>query len=144
MNRTHKQYVGRLLAIAAVLSGLAGWPASASRAAELIMFEQAGCYWCAVWNEQVGIAYPKTWEGKMAPLRRLNIHERLPQDLAGLSKGRFTPTFVVWHDGREIGRIQGYNPDFFWPMLDEILHKVDPGAGAAQSGPGTVSKTPKG
>ena len=133
-----------MLTAAAVLAGLAGWQATGARAAELILFEQPGCYWCAVWNEQVGVAYPKTWEGQLAPLRRLNIHEKLPDDLAGLAKGRFTPTFVVWHEGREIGRLQGYSPDFFWPMLDELLLKAHPGAGAAQSGPGTTSTAPKG
>lgn len=101
--------------------------APVARAAELIMFEQAGCYWCGVWNEEVGPGYPKSTEGQLAPLRRLDIHEKLPDDLKGLEKGRFTPTFVVWHEGREIGRIQGYpGGHFFWPMLQDILKQVDP------------------
>lgn len=107
-----------------------------SRAAELLMLEQAGCSWCKVWNEEVGVAYSKTTEGKFAPLRRVDIHQKLPEDLTGLMVGRFTPTFVVWHEGREIGRIQGYpGGHFFWPMLQEILQQVYPGIGeAAQSG----------
>ena len=107
MKRIRNRVAGLLggLALLAVLPLLA--PGEA-RAAELIMFEQAGCYWCGVWNDEVGQGYPHSAEGKLAPLRRLDIHQKLPDDLHGLEKGRFTPTFVVWHEGREIGRIQGY------------------------------------
>ncbi len=98
-----------------------------AEAAQLVMLEQAGCEWCRVWNEEVGVAYPKTEEGAFAPLRRIDIHKPLPEDIATLAKGRFTPTFVVWQEGREIGRIQGYpGAHFFWPMLQEILKKAEP------------------
>ena len=35
---------------------------------------------------------------------------------------RFTPTFVLVDDGREIGRIEGYpGEDFFWGLLERLL-----------------------
>jgi hypothetical protein len=42
----------------------------------------------------------------------------------------------VWHEGREIGRIQGYpGGHFFWPMLQDILKQVDSSnTDAAQGG----------
>lgn len=96
------------------------------KAAQLIMLEQDGCHWCEVWNEEIGVAYPKTEEGKLAPLRRVDIHAPLPADLKDLKKANYTPTFVVWHDGREIDRLRGYpGGHFFWPMLQQMLAKID-------------------
>lgn len=95
-------------------------------AAELIMFEQAGCSWCARWNAEIGPAYPKTEEGQIAPLRRVDIHKKLPDDLAGIRVERFTPTFVLVDNGVEIGRMRGYTGDeFFWYLLGEMLQKLD-------------------
>ena len=95
------------------------------RATELIMLEEAGCGWCDRWNEEVGVVYHKTTEGKRAPLRRLDIHDRLPKDLAFLNKGGYTPTFVLVSGGREIGRIRGYpGEDFFWGLLGVLLKKL--------------------
>ena len=134
MESSRRKFISFLLAAVLALPVLAAAPGQ-SRAAELLMFEQAGCYWCKVWDEEVGVAYPKTAEGQLAPLRRLDIHGKLPDELARLVPGRFTPTFVVWHDGREIGRIQGYpGGHFFWPMLQDILKQVDPGIGEAATG----------
>ena len=43
----------------------------------------------------------------------------------------FTPTFVLWHEGREIGRIVGYlGEDFFWGQLGELIEQLDEGAAA--------------
>ena len=34
---------------------------------------------------------------------------------------RYTPTFVLARDGREVGRIEGYPGDsFFWALLDKL------------------------
>lgn len=99
---------------------------ASSRAAELVMFEQAGCVWCARWNAEIAPAYAKTEEGSIAPLRRIDIHEPLPDDLAGIRVERFTPTFVLVDNGKEIGRMRGYTGDeFFWYLLDEMLAKLD-------------------
>lgn len=95
-------------------------------AAELVMFEQRGCVWCAKWRDEIGPAYPKTEEGQRAPLRRVDIHEPIPEDLAHLTVERYTPVFVLVEEGEEIGRIRGYPGDeFFWFRLDELLSKLE-------------------
>lgn len=95
------------------------------RAAELIMFEQDYCEWCEQWNEDIGVFYAKTSEGKRAPLRRVNIHDPLPEDISSVRVERFTPTFVLVDKGVEIGRIRGYpGEDFFWGLLAQLIKKL--------------------
>jgi thioredoxin-related protein len=95
-------------------------------AAELVMFEQRGCIWCQAWDREIGPAYANTDEGKRAPLRRVDIHQEIPEDLSQIKVERFTPTFVLVDDGEEIGRIRGYPGDeFFWFLLDEMLAGLD-------------------
>lgn len=94
-------------------------------AAELVMIESHTCEWCEVWNRQIADIYPKTEEGRIAPLRRVDISEPMPLDLADIAKGNFTPTFVLVANGVEIGRIRGYpGEDFFWGMLGELITKL--------------------
>jgi len=96
-----------------------------SNAAELIMFEQKGCAWCAKFNTEIAPAYANTDEGRVAPLRRVDIHEAIPEDLADIAIDRFTPTFVLVDDGKEIGRIRGYPGDeFFWFLVDGLIAKL--------------------
>lgn len=98
-----------------------------SPAAELVMLEEAGCSYCEQWDEEVGVVYYKTAEGRRLPLRRVNIHDPLPKDLAYLVKGGYSPTFVVVDKGREIGRIRGYpGEDFFWGLLGELIKRLPP------------------
>ena len=73
--------------------------AAAAGSAELIMLEEEGCGWCERWNEEVGVVYHKTVEGKRAPLRRLDIHELLPSELRFITKGGYAPTFYLWFRG---------------------------------------------
>ncbi len=95
-------------------------------AAEMVMFEQPGCAWCMRFNEEIAPAWPKTEQGKRAPLRRVNIHDDIPADLVEIPVERFTPTFVLVDDGREIARLRGYPGDqFFWAIVDEMLSKLD-------------------
>lgn len=95
-------------------------------AAEMVMFEQPGCAWCARFNEEIAPAWPKTEQGQRAPLRRVNIHDDIPADLTEIPVERFTPTFVLVEDGREIARLRGYPGDqFFWAIVDEMLSKLD-------------------
>lgn len=89
------------------------------------MFEQAGCHWCAQWHADIGPIYPKTAESKVAPIRLVDIHAQIPEDLKGIVVERFTPTFVLVENGAEIGRIRGYPGDeFFWFLLDELIAKL--------------------
>ncbi|RST84392.1 transcriptional regulator [Aquibium carbonis] len=95
------------------------------QAAELLMLEQPGCVWCAQFNAQIAPAWPKTQEGRRAPLRRVDITRPWPADLDGIAKERFTPTFVLMDEGREVGRIRGYVGDeFFWFRIGELLARL--------------------
>lgn len=99
--------------------------APARAAMELLMFEQPGCMYCARWDAEVSPKYPKTSEGRAAPLRRLDFHADLPPDIAISRPPTFTPTFVLIVDGVEAGRIEGYpGEDFFWALLGEMITRA--------------------
>src|SRR5450755_3740342 len=68
---------------------------SNARAAELVMFEQAGCAWCEAFDREIAPIYGKTEEGQRAPLRRVDITQNLPPDLAFLEVERLSPLFVL-------------------------------------------------
>ncbi len=89
----------------------------------LIMVEQPGCAYCARWNAELGPIYPKTPEGQIAPLERVELRETAWR--AGLELGPapvFTPTFLVMQGKTEVGRIEGYpGEDFFWGLLGMAL-----------------------
>lgn len=92
---------------------------------ELVMLEQPGCPWCVRFNAQIASAWPKTAEGKRAPLRRVDITQPWPDDLKDIARERFTPTFILVDDGREIGRLRGYPGDeFFWFSIGELIAKL--------------------
>ncbi|MDF3810809.1 MULTISPECIES: thioredoxin family protein [Rhodopseudomonas] len=112
---------GLFVLIAAVLA-----PA-VSQSAELLMYERAGCVWCARWDRDVGPIYGKTDEAKMLPLRRINIDQPAGAGVELTAPVHFTPTFVVSDHGREVGRITGYiNDDAFWGLLGVLLKKIEP------------------
>ena len=86
------------------------------------MFEAPLCEWCEVWDDEVGVVYHKTSEGRRAPLRRIALHEPRPADLATIAGVRYTTTFVLVDQGREVGRIVGYpGEDHFWGLLQVLL-----------------------
>jgi len=121
----------RILAAVLVSLGLALGLTGPLRAAELIMVEQHGCHWCEQWNAEIAPAYPNTEEGARAPLRRVLIND-LPEDVAFTSRPVFTPTFVLVHEGQELGRMEGYSGDeFFWFLLAQLLD-AHPDATAAR------------
>ena len=98
---------------------------SPSTAAELVMFESEACEWCEVWDEEIGVAYDKTNEAIVVPLRKIDIDGVIPTAYGHLKGLVYTPTFVVMDNGKELGRIIGYpGEDFFWQYLKEILMKV--------------------
>ncbi len=93
---------------------------------ELVMVEEEGCVWCEQWLREIGPIYPKSDEGKIAPLRRIDISDPLPDDVQVTRGLHYTPTFVLLKDGKEKGRIEGYpGEDFFWGLLAQILASVD-------------------
>ena len=117
------EFFSRFTLIAAMFIALA---ASSARAAELVMFEQAGCAWCEAFDSEVGAIYGKTDDGLRAPLRRVDIEQALPADLAFVEVERLTPLFVLVDKGREIGRIRGYGGrEMFWTQLYMLMQKLD-------------------
>lgn len=100
--------------------------ASAARAAELVVFEQAGCPWCERFERDIAPAYEKSEEGRRAPLRRIDIGKPIPPDIAFIQVERLTPLFVLVDKGREIGRIRGYpGEESFWMQLSVLFQKLD-------------------
>jgi hypothetical protein len=133
----------RLCALAAApLLPLSLLPSAAAAELRLAMFEEAGCVWCERWNAEIGPIYPKTEEGRIAPLERFDIHEADYDALELDSRPYFTPTFILLDDGKELGRIEGYpGEDFFWALLEQMLAELPveagelPGATSADARP---------
>ena len=91
----------------------------------LIMAEEEGCMWCARWNAEIAPIYPKTTEGKSAPLRRMDVKAPPPDDLTFKTAPHYTPTFILVDNGQEIARIEGYpGEDFFWGLLGVMLKQA--------------------
>ena len=93
------------------------------RAAELLMVEQLGCYYCLEWKDEIGPIYPKTPEGKFAPIRFIDITKI--DEIKGLRRNVvFTPTFLLMENDKELARLEGYlSEDFFWGLLEVMLQK---------------------
>lgn len=116
--------VATLLALACLLLSLARM----AHAAELVMFREDGCPYCAEWEREVGGIYPLTPEAARAPLRRIDMDTQRPPGLELDGGIRYTPTFVLVDGGREIGRITGYPGEAsFWALLGEMLDHLDTG-----------------
>ena len=99
--------------------------ASAADAAELVMFRRDGCPWCAKWDREIGPIYPKTEFGRRAPLRMASLNTANSAGVALQRPVRYSPTFVLADDGREVGRIEGYpGENFFWGLLQELVLKL--------------------
>lgn len=107
---------------------------SSARAAELVMFERAGCEWCEAFDSKLAPIYAKSEEGLRAPLRRVDIDQAVPSDLAFIQVERLTPLFVLVDKGREIGRIRGYpGPEGFWMQLSVLFEKLNAGTGGERA-----------
>lgn len=119
----------------------AGMPA-ALHAAELLMVEDKGCSYCRRWHAEVGPGYPKTAEGRRAPLRRIDIAAKLPDGISLIRPATVTPTFIVLDDtGREVGRLAGYaGAEFFYDLLAEQLARL-PAAPPMAAGGGANTRS---
>lgn len=123
----YHMFIKSMIKIVLVVMTLNIAAALPARASELIMFEQAGCTYCQRWDREVGSLYEKTAEARMLPLRRLHIREQSQLGATLAAPVRFTPTFVIVDQGREIGRITGYiNDDAFWGLLGMYITKIAP------------------
>ncbi|MCG5236390.1 thioredoxin fold domain-containing protein [Xanthobacter oligotrophicus] len=115
-----------LLALMGVLAVVLG-AAVPARASELVMFERKGCVYCLQFDRDVAPIYQKTEEGRRAPLRRVDLSGGVPADVALARPVRFTPTFVLVDEGREVGRITGYASDeAFWGLLGALTQQGAP------------------
>jgi hypothetical protein len=124
VNYSRRRYFSSRLALFAAIFFVAALVKA--QAAELVMFEQAGCTWCEIFDREIAPIYPKTTEGQRAPLRRVNIDHALPSDLAFIEVERLAPLFVLVEKGHEIGRIRGYpGEDNFWGLLGVLIKKLD-------------------
>lgn len=93
---------------------------------QLLMFGAQGCAWCERWEQEIGEFYHVSSEARVFPLRRIDINARHRGDDLQRVKGIvYTPTFVVFYNEREVGRILGYPGEvFFWPMLGQLIEKA--------------------
>ena len=90
---------------------------------ELIFITSEYCPFCVAWEQDIGSLYHRTTYAKKAPLRRIDITE-VEFELAEIVENIVgTPTFLIFQNGREIGRIEGYQSSeiFFW-ALSEYIH----------------------
>ena len=123
--------------LSAGLAALALFSAPARAEPRLLMVEQPGCAYCALWNRQIAPAYPNTSEGRFAPLMRADLRDPPPDGVTYARKVVFTPTFLLIENGQELARMEGYvGEDFFWPMLARMLEQhTDYDPGAVEDGP---------
>jgi len=91
-------------------------------AGALIMITSESCPWCRAFEDEVGNGYHNTAESHYLPLRRVDFHQPLPDDLAHLTPAFVTPTFIILHQNLEVARIQGYpGAELFWWQLSEFI-----------------------
>jgi hypothetical protein len=132
--RTHREKRFVLLTMLAFCAGVV--LTGAVQAAELVMYRRDGCPWCAKFDREIGPIYPRTEFNSRAPLRQVNLDRDRDTSIVH-GPIRYTPTFVLAEDGKEVGRIEGYPGDgFFWPRLEDLLKRAP---GQADAAPAPVS-----
>lgn len=96
----------------------------AASALSLVMVERHGCPWCDRWNREVAPAYERSDEGRIAPLRRMTLDNGQPK-LKLKEPVRYTPTFLLVENDKEIGRITGYLDNaMFWGLLGVLIKRA--------------------
>lgn len=98
------------------------WNATPQR---LLMVERRGCIYCERWDAEIAPGYPKTDEGRAAPLLRVDVNGPWPDGLV-LDRAPFiTPTFILLDRGFERARLEGYPGDIhFYPVLRDMLKQA--------------------
>ena len=116
--------IGGLAGLLALLPlhGAAATLPELARATALILIEDRGCSYCARFDAEVRPGYEKSAEGRFAPLvRRL----RTAADVAFIKDIVYSPTFILLVEGREIGRVIGYQgADLFWMEIAGLMRKA--------------------
>lgn len=96
--------------------------AAAGGGLTLIMVDEPGCQYCRKFDAEIGRGYPRTNEGRFAPLLRVRRHA---PELKGLAPVIYTPTFILLRRGEELGRITGYpGAEYFYSELEDLFSKA--------------------
>ncbi|MBM3609585.1 MAG: thioredoxin family protein [Alphaproteobacteria bacterium] len=126
------------LALAAAM--IAPLPA---RAGELIMVERPSCVYCLRWMAEVAPSYQKSPEAAVAPLRRYDLTLGPLKGVELKRPVRYTPTFILVDNGREVDRITGYLDNAtFWGLYAPMIARLSAGktTGAPPVSPKDASK----
>ena len=112
------------LLIAIMFSLLFSLPASA---AELFMIHNPFCPYCQAFMNDVAPEYNETKHGLPLIIIDVTIDknaEWLEREIraGNIYNVRGTPTFIIYDDGKEIGRVEGYGgKEWFYEKLDEAV-----------------------
>lgn len=110
--------------LSAIVLGLFSFAGDAL-SAELVMFRREGCPYCHAFDRAIGTNYGKSDIARRAPMRMVDLDRDKQPKIALSAPIRFTPTFVLVDNGREIGRIEGYaGEDFFWGRLEVLMQRA--------------------
>ena len=120
--------VQKALVAGIVLSGF-GFSAAQAQDLRLLMVEQAGCYYCRVFNRDIAPVYEKSTEGQAAPLVHMQLRGEVPEGVTLDTQPFVTPTFIlIGPDGAEIERLTGFpGEDFFWPYVSDMIATAQEG-----------------
>jgi len=96
-----------------------------SPVAELIMVDSRACIFCRNFKRDFGDEHVTVLEGRALPLRIVSRMKKWPADLAAVTPAYATPTFILVHNGREIGRFAGYRDrKLFWSMAETLVREL--------------------
>ena len=116
-------YVGLIKAFALALTFAASLQTAAADS-QLIMVTSDYCPSCQAWELDVGKVYDKSPYATILPLTRVEIGNKIPGGVTFQKPVVGTPTFLIIHDGQEIGRQNGYiDAEMFWWWLSEYTAK---------------------
>ena len=85
-----------------------------ANAAELLMFSSKTCGYCVAFLKEVWPEYVKSPKQNILPLKIVDFDGSIPYwftnalDSNKIDGIRATPTFVIFNNGEEIGRMEGY------------------------------------
>jgi thioredoxin-related protein len=85
-----------------------------ANAAELLMFSSKTCSYCVAFLKEVWPEYVKSSKQNILPLKLIDFDGSIPNwftkalDSNKIDGIRATPTFIIFNNGEEIGRMEGY------------------------------------
>ena len=115
---------GGLIKIFALALAFAATLQTAAADSRLIMVTSDYCPSCQAWELDVGKVYDKSPYATTLPLTRVEIGSKMPGGVTFQKPVVGTPTFLIIHNGQEIGRQNGYiDAEMFWWWLSEYTAK---------------------